>query len=288
MEEKVHRIAGSTRRDVPQAPVARHHVGGDRLRARDAEPPVPERLEARLARGIERALLVGRLGLASAALRRALATCRSRHGLGGQDHPRRELPLHDGAAGPGEDQHRPVAPGEADPARGDEAAADRLLPLVYDELRAIAGSYFRGQPARQTLQPTALVHEAYLRLIDQTSASFNDRTHFLAVAATAMRQILANHARARGAAKRGGGWERVTLDQAVDGRGGPDIDLIDFEQTLTRLEELNERHARIVQLRFFGGLSQTETARVLGVHLRTVERRQQDAERWYMSQFGDD
>jgi RNA polymerase sigma-70 factor (ECF subfamily) len=164
--------------------------------------------------------------------------------------------------------------------RGDQAAAERLLPLVYGELRALAGSYFRQQRPDHTLQPTALVHEAFVRLIDLTGAAWKDRAHFFAVAAMAMRQILTDHARRQRAAKRGGDWERISLDQAIVPPEGGDIDIVALDDVLTRLAELDARKHRIVELRFFGGLSVEEVAGVLEVSKTTVESEWRAARAW--------
>jgi RNA polymerase sigma-70 factor (ECF subfamily) len=161
---------------------------------------------------------------------------------------------------------------------------DRLLPDAYQELRRLAAAYLRRERPGQTLQPTALVHEAYLRLAKDKPGRWQNRAHFCAIAANAMRQILVERARARGALKRGGGQPRVTLvdgavDGAVDGFGaaagndGPaPIDLLALDQALTRLAELDSRQARIVELRYFGGLSLEETADALDVAPATVKR----------------
>ncbi len=154
-----------------------------------------------------------------------------------------------------------------------EASPDELLPVVYRELRALAGSVFRGQRADHTLQPTALVHEVYVRLVDRATPAgpWEGRRHFFAVAAKAMRQILINHAEKQRAAKRGGDWQRVTL-AAVDTPGGArDIDLLALDEALTALERLDERQCRIVELRYFAGLTVEETAEVLEVSPRTVQ-----------------
>lgn len=164
--------------------------------------------------------------------------------------------------------------------RGDASAAQRLLPLVYDELRALAGGYLRRQPANHTLQPTALVHEAFVRLVDQTSVEWNDRAHFFAVAATAMRQILTDHARRRRAAKRGGNLQRVTLDAAVTPRAEAQIDLVALDDALSQLVALDERKHRVVVMRFFGGLAVEDVARVLGVSKTTVESDWRAARAW--------
>ncbi len=154
-----------------------------------------------------------------------------------------------------------------------DAAAAALLPLVYDQLRALAASYFARQPVGHTLQPTALVHEAYLKLAGGQNAQWESRAHFFAVAARAMRQILMNHARDNEDAKRGGGWQNITLDAAVTPPGSTsrEIDLIALDDALEKLAGLSERQARIIELRYFGGLTIDETAHVLGLGTTTVE-----------------
>lgn len=163
---------------------------------------------------------------------------------------------------------------------GDGAAADQLLPLVYGQLRALAGSYFRGQRPDHTLQPTALVHEAYLKLINASNTDWKSRAHFCAVAARAMRQILMNYAEAKRAAKRGGGAERISLDAVSTPSGDHVLDIVALDDALTRLGEANERQARIVELRFFGDLDMSEVAEVLDVSQRTVERDWRTARAW--------
>ena len=152
-----------------------------------------------------------------------------------------------------------------------DAAAAALMPLVYDQLKALAASYFARQPAAHTLQPTALVHEAFLKIAGGENVEWQSRAHFMAVSAKAMRQILMNHARDKAAAKRGGGWQQITLDEAVAPPAGNTLDLIAVDEALTRLAELSERQARVVELRFFGGLTIAEAAHVLGVGTTTVE-----------------
>ena len=166
--------------------------------------------------------------------------------------------------------------------RGDSGASDRLLPLVYDELRALAASFFARRPSGHTLQPTALVHEVYLRLAGNANVGWQSRAHFMAVAARAMRQILINHARDKAAVKRGGGLRRVTLDEAVSPPIGHDreLDLIELDLALSKLVTLSERQARIVELRFFGGLTIAECAHVLGVGTTTVEDEWRLAKAW--------
>jgi RNA polymerase sigma factor (TIGR02999 family) len=171
-------------------------------------------------------------------------------------------------------------------------AAGRLMPLVYGQLRALAASWFAAQPAGHTLQPTALVHEAYLRMVGQTRVGWSGRAHFFAVAAKAMRQILVNHAEARHAQKRGGQFDRVTLSDIVDGTPGgarqPDreVDASALHEALSRLEALDERQARIVELRYFGGLNVDEVAHVLDVSVSTVEKDWRMAKLWLVRELG--
>lgn len=153
---------------------------------------------------------------------------------------------------------------------GDKETLDRLLPLVYEELRRVARVHLATERAGHTLNTTALVHEAYLKLVDQTQVGWADRTHFFAVASIAMRRILVDHARKRSAKKRGGDRKRVPLDAtelSVDDRAHA---LIELDQALTRLAEVDERLCRVVECRFFGGLTEEETAQALGVTARTV------------------
>lgn len=155
---------------------------------------------------------------------------------------------------------------------GDPEAVDRLLPHVYADLRELARRVHRGSAAQATLQPTALVHEAYMRLVDADGArNYNNRVHFMSVAAIAMRQILVDYARNRRAQKRGGGLEFVVLEDADAAVTEQGIDLVDLDAALNELEQLNERQAKTVTLRYFGGLSVEETAEQLGVSTRTVK-----------------
>lgn len=165
---------------------------------------------------------------------------------------------------------------------GDPIAAEQLLPLVYDELRQLASLQLRRERPGHTLQPTALVHEAWLRLVDQTHVEWQNRAHFLAVAATAMRRILVNHAKARASLKRGGdGWDRlrVPLDDLVDSLSHH-VDLAALDESLTRLAELDPQQARIVEMRFFGGLTVEEIAKSLELSPRTVHRDWAMARAW--------
>lgn len=163
---------------------------------------------------------------------------------------------------------------------GDGPAADRLLPLVYDELRAQAARYLESERPDHTLQATALVHEAYLRLVDQTRVQWQDRVHFFAVAAVMMRRVLVNHAKARRAAKRGGQGLRLTLDESSASGGPRDIDLVALDEALERLAALDPQQARLVELRFFAGMSAAEAAPVLGISERTLHREWTVAKAW--------
>ncbi len=161
--------------------------------------------------------------------------------------------------------------------QGRREAMDRLFPLVYDELRRIAHRQLGPDPPDPTLGTTALVHEAYLKLVDQTRAAWQDRAHFFAVGAMAMRQILVDHARQRRAVKRGGGHRPISLDEFSLDRVLPSADaqadaLLDLHDALTRLSELDTRLTRVVECRFFGGLTEHETAEALGITERTVRR----------------
>lgn len=152
-----------------------------------------------------------------------------------------------------------------------EAAAAKLMPLVYDEFRALAARHLRRERKDHTLQPTALVHEAYLRLIDQTRVNWQGRTHFFAVGAQAIRRILVDHARQRKRQKRGGGAGRVRLDEDLALAPQREEELLALDEALKKLAQLDPRQAQVVEMRFFGGLSVAEVASVLGVSKRTVE-----------------
>lgn len=164
---------------------------------------------------------------------------------------------------------------------GDEAAFDELLPLVYNELRRIARGALRRERPDHVLQPTALVHEAFLRLVDQERARIRNRGHFLSVAAQAMRRILVDHERRRRASKRGGGEAPLTLVEAgaaVDAGAG--VEVLAVHQALEELALIDERQARLVELRYFGGLTMVEAAEVLGVSRATLERNWTAARLW--------
>src|SRR5260370_39009786 len=155
---------------------------------------------------------------------------------------------------------------------GDADAPARLIPLVYDELRRLASQYMNQERGDHTLQPTALVHEAYLRLVDQTRVTWKNRAHFFGIAAQAMRRILIDHARAHAREKRGGSARRLSLDEAAIMPEERAADLVALDEALQSLAKFDERKARVVELRFFGGLSVDETAEVLDLHRATVMR----------------
>src|SRR5215216_872798 len=155
--------------------------------------------------------------------------------------------------------------------RGDARALDRLLPLVYDELRRVAARQLRRERADHTLQPTALVHEAYIRLVDQRHVDWQNRAHFFGVAAQVMRRILVDHARRHSASKRGDGLPRVSLDEATEVVGPDGIPVLALDQALDRLAGMDEDLARIVELRAFGGLTIAEAACVLKVSPTTAK-----------------
>jgi RNA polymerase sigma factor (TIGR02999 family) len=163
---------------------------------------------------------------------------------------------------------------------GDSGARDRLMPLVYDELRRRAAAYLRREARNHTLQPTALVHEAYLRLVDQRRAVWQNRAQFFGVASQMMRRILVDRARARRMAKRSGRWARVTLEVAEKATPPVDVEVLDLDAALTQLAEFDPRKSQIAELRFFGGLSLEETGEVLGLSVATVERDWQAARAW--------
>lgn len=165
---------------------------------------------------------------------------------------------------------------------GNEQAAAQLFAVVYDELRRLAASALRGERPDHTLQATALVHEAYLRLADEPQARWENRAHFLAVAARAMRRILVDHARGRNAQKRGSGAARFSLEdiEAIAPEPNDHLDLVILDQALARLSVIDPRQGRIIELRFFGGLTVEETAAVVGASPRTVKRDWHLARAW--------
>ena len=171
----------------------------------------------------------------------------------------------------------------AQPDRG--KVVDQLFPLVYDDLHNLAQKYFRGERPNHTLQPTALVHEAYLKLIDQTRVDWQSRAHFLAICARVMRRILVDHARTRQRIRRGGGMKMVALDSEVIPGDMADNELLELHEAMERLAALDDRQAQVVEMRFFGGLTVDEIAHVLGVSKRTVEGDWTHAKAWLKSQF---
>ena len=170
-------------------------------------------------------------------------------------------------------------------ADGDEMAVRQLLPTIYDDLHEMAQAYFRKQEAGHSLQPTAIVHEAFVKLV-ATSSRWQDRAHFYAVAATAMRQILIDHARRKRAEKRGGGErDRVTLGNLVAPSGAGEIDILALDEAMTRLAVLDPRQHRIVELRFFADLQEEEIAAVIGVSRTTVQTEWRLAKAWLATEL---
>ena len=163
---------------------------------------------------------------------------------------------------------------------GDQAALDELMPLVYAELRKLARHYMRGERSGHTLQTTALVNEAYLRLVDQRSVRWQNRAHFFAIAAQVMRRLLVDHARTQKRAKRGGGGLQISLDEAMLMAPGRSAELLALDEALNNLAELDPRKSRVVELRHFGGLSVEEAAEVLQVSPNTVIRDWSLARAW--------
>jgi RNA polymerase sigma factor (TIGR02999 family) len=169
---------------------------------------------------------------------------------------------------------------------GDQDALDRLMPLVYGELHRQAVRFLSRERAGHTLQPTALVNEVYLQLVDQHQVKWQNRAQFFGIAAQMMRRILVSHARARQAAKRGGGEHRLTLNEEVAISPQPDVNLLALEDALKKLEAIDPEKSRMVELRFFGGLSVEDTAEVMGVSARTVDRQWQTAKAWLHREIG--
>ncbi len=169
--------------------------------------------------------------------------------------------------------------------KGDQAALDRLTPLVYDELRRMARRYMRREREGHTLQTTALVNEAYLRLVDVTHADWHDRAHFFAVSAQMMRRILVDAARARASERRGGQMVRAELETIPDLSSGRDREIVAIDDALGALAELDPRKAKVIELRFFGGLSVEETAEVLKISPQSVLRDWKLAKAWLMREL---
>jgi RNA polymerase sigma factor (TIGR02999 family) len=169
---------------------------------------------------------------------------------------------------------------------GEEQALDRLVPQIHRELRKLAAGYLRKERSDHTLQPTALVNEAFLKLIDQRAVRWQNRAHFFGIAAQAMRRILVDHARAHAAGKRGDGAQRVPLDDVEVAGGTVDIDLLALDEALTRLAAIDPQQSRVVELRFFGGLTMEETAEVMHISPATVGREWRMAKAWLFAEMG--
>ncbi|MBV8816833.1 MAG: sigma-70 family RNA polymerase sigma factor [Acidobacteriaceae bacterium] len=163
---------------------------------------------------------------------------------------------------------------------GDNAALEKLTPLVYDDLRRLARSYLRSERSEHTLQSTALVHEAYMRLIDQRHVQWQNRAHFFGISAQLIRRILVDHARAAQAEKRGGGAPKLSIEEGLAATGQRDFDLVALDDALRQLAELDPQQARIVELRYFAGLTVEETAEVMQVSTATVKRDWVVAKAW--------
>ncbi len=170
---------------------------------------------------------------------------------------------------------------------GDETALHQLVPLVESELRRLAGAYMARERPGHTLQPTALVNEAFLRLVDAQGVRWHGRAHFFGIAARLMRRVLVDHARARGFQKRGGGAQTVPLETTILVSRAPDIALLDLDHALDSLAEVDERKARVVEMRFFGGMTVEETAGALGVSGDTVKRDWRLAKLWLLKTLGE-
>ena len=169
---------------------------------------------------------------------------------------------------------------------GDRNALDEMVPLVYDELHRLAEHYLGAEREDHTLQPTALVHEAYMRLINQRAVDWRNRAQFMGVAAGIMRRILINHARDRVAGKRGGHREQISLSMAEAPATSPGLELTDLDDALQRLQTMDARKARVVELKFFGGLTMDEIAEVVGISRATVEREWSFARAWLFDALG--
>lgn len=169
---------------------------------------------------------------------------------------------------------------------GDASAFDQLVPILYEDLRRLARFQRRGSPSGETLATTALVHEAYLRLIDERKVDWADRSHFLAIAARTMRRVIVDHLRARGAAKRGSGDRPVTLDPDRHASADDPDEILVVSQVLDRLADIDPRLVEVVECRFFAGLTEEETAEALGVSSRTVQRDWKRARAWLLLELG--
>jgi RNA polymerase sigma factor (TIGR02999 family) len=163
---------------------------------------------------------------------------------------------------------------------GESDALEELTPLVYQELRRIAGSFLRRERSDHTLQATALLHEAYMRLAGQNATSWKDRTHFFGVAAHLMRMILVDHARSKAAEKRGGGLKPITLEETLSASSERPADLVALDDALMELEKFDSRKSKVIELRYFGGMTIEEASEVLGISTSTLVRDQRLAEAW--------
>lgn len=168
---------------------------------------------------------------------------------------------------------------------GNEGALDRLAPLIYDELHRRAHHYMAGERSGHSLQTTALVNEAFLRLVDARDIDWQDRAHFFAIAARQMRRILVDYARSRKSAKRGGEWNQVVFDEALEASPPPRVDFIALDAALSALKTIDERKSRVVELRFFAGLDVEETAKLLQVSVQTVKRDWRLAKAWLLKEM---
>lgn len=170
--------------------------------------------------------------------------------------------------------------------KGSREAQDQLIPLVYKELRRIAGAHLRRESPQHTLQPTALVHEAYLRLIDIKQVDWQSRAHFFSIASTAMRRILVDHARANRAGKRGGPEATIFLDESLIPAATRAPEVLALDQVLDKLARIDPRKAKIIEMRFFAGMTEEETGDVLGISVRTVKRDWKFAKAWLFKELG--
>jgi len=171
---------------------------------------------------------------------------------------------------------------------GDKEALDQLMPIVYDELRRQAARYLRREQAGHTLQTTALIHEAYVRLVDQRNVQWQNRAHFFGIAAQLMRRILVDHARTKKRVKRGGSKVQVSLADATVAVKGPDLDIVALDEALEHLAKVDEQQSRVVELRYFSGLTVEETAEVMGISTATVKREWSVARAWLHRELSGD
>jgi RNA polymerase sigma-70 factor (ECF subfamily) len=172
---------------------------------------------------------------------------------------------------------------------GDRSGTDRLIELVYDDFRGLAQKYLGSDTAKNTLQPTAVVHEAFIKLVDYESVDWRGKSHFYAVGATTMRHILVDHARRKAANKRGGGRQKIALDAEIALSPQSDEDVLAIDEALTKLSKIDEQRSKIVELRFFGGLNNDEVAEAMGVSKRTVQRQWSGTRAWLRRELaGDD